>query len=145
MRIRNFLLADAIAVSSDKKVFIHGAGVTSIPAADFPYAHPKLGIFITLVFEEGEVGTPRRALVVLRDEKPGGSLPETLLDVNLSPPDGMGNLVIMSLVSDIVGLGFPRQSRYGFVLSVDGVELDCIRVEVGTPTPTLGRGSSGEP
>jgi hypothetical protein len=145
MRLRNFLLADAVAVSSDNKAYIHGAGVTSIPAADFPYAHPKLGIFITLVFEEGELGAPHRALVVLRDEKPGGSSPETLLDVNLSPPDRMANLVVMSLAGDVVGLGFPRQSRYGFVLSVDGVELDRIRVEVGTPTPKLDRGSSGEP
>ena len=71
-----------------------------------------------------------------------GRLNGTLLDVNLSPPHGMGNLVVMNLVSDIVGLGFPRQSRYGFVLSMDGVELDCIRVEVGTPIPTLGEMSS---
>lgn len=139
MRLRNFILADAVAVNSDNKTYIHGAGVTSIPATDFPYGHPKLGIFITLVFENDELGTSHRLLVLLQDENRDGQ-PEILLDTNMSPPENMdiqSELAVMSLAGDIVGLSFPKPSQYGFVLLVDGRELDRVRVDVGTPTLML--------
>lgn len=63
----------------------------------------------------------------------------TLLETDIQIPRGEeanpNQPIVVNLLGEIAGLVFPIPSRYWFVLSLDGKELDRLLVAVGTPPP----------
>jgi hypothetical protein len=135
MKVRNFILADAVS-RGDGKLYIHGAGITSIDAGDFPYTHPRLGMLITLVREDERLGGTHRILVELTTAN--GERVATLLETEIQLPGEEARSdqpLVANLLGEFAGLVFPTRSRYWLVLSVDDQELDRLPVAVGTPPP----------
>jgi hypothetical protein len=134
VKVRNFILADSVAQGGQKKTYIHGAGVTSITAPAFPYAHPKLGMLLTLV-REAEEGA-REVVVALKDDQ-GGDIAELIhadvpaFEVATSPP------TVLVVLSDISGVPFPAAGRYWIVLTVGDEELDRMVLDVVEGPPGI--------
>jgi len=133
MRVRNFMLAEAIA-GRDGYHVIHGAGFTGLNVQRFPYTHQKVSLYVTLVREAQDTAGGHRLQVELLD--PDLNKLEALADGQIelpSEPDGDDPLLI-TYVGQCAGIGFPRQGIYSITLSVDGVELDRMTIAVGDHT-----------
>jgi hypothetical protein len=136
MRVRDFIIADTVT-AADRKAYIHGAGVKSIPATTFPYAHPKLGLYVTIVFEQAERGDPHRVVVAVQER--GQNAAAVIVDSGETRfPDvrvaGEETVFTATFVVDVVGLEFSKAGSYAFVLIVDEQELDGIWFDVGATT-----------
>jgi hypothetical protein len=128
VKVRNFILADAVAQGGQKKTYIHGAGVTSITAPAFPHVHPKLGMLLTLVREGDEVANQ----VVVKLEDGQGHEIARLIETDLPAHDEPTVPPTLVLVlSDMSGLPFPAAGRYWIVLTVGDEELDRMVLDLG--------------
>jgi len=133
MKVRNFIVADAVAQGPGGKMFIHGGGLTSVVAPRFPYAQPRLGLLVTLVYDrpEDDVGH-QQVRVVLEDDQ--GQEVTRLIDHEAEPPpepfaERKSN-ALLHMVGEISGLSFATPGRYWVVLSLDGEELDRMMLDV---------------
>ncbi len=146
MRIRNFIVADAISQGPDGKFFVHGGGVTSIDAFGFPYAHPSLGVLITLVYEGPEDDVEQHIEVVVAKE--GASTGNTLLDMTApTPPDAFEareSWRLIHLIGTVSGLQFEESGLYWVALRLNDREVDRMVLmvsEIARP-PELPSGSA---
>jgi hypothetical protein len=132
MRIRNFIIADAVAPGLEGKTFVHGGGVSAIAAPQFPYVHPRLGLMITLVYESPEDDIPHRLKVVIEND----AADEIAVPVDSeipAPPESFETregFRLIHLLGDIAGLLFEEPGRYWVALRVDDNELDRMVLEV---------------
>jgi hypothetical protein len=114
-------------------MFIHGGGVTSIAAPAFPYAHPRLGLLVTLVYEGPEDDdAPHQLRVAIEDDQ--GQEITRLVELESSPPpqrfETRDTKALLHLLGDAAGLSFPEPGRYWVVLSLNDDELDRIVLDV---------------
>lgn len=133
MRVRNFILADAVAGGPQGKTFVHGAGVSGIAAAEFPYVQPQLGLLLTLVYESPEDDIEHHVEIVVEDDE--GTETAKVLEFTTPPPtegfDAREAFRLVHLVGDVVGLEFEHPGRYWIILKLDDTELDRMVLGVG--------------
>jgi len=130
MRLRTFILADAVTVSADGKAFIHGGGVGRVYAQSFPWTQPQLAAFVTLVGEGEEPGSEHTLSLGFRG--PRGQDLEARVDGDFKiPPRGRDDVeATINFTTQFIGAEFPEPGVYWLCLVFDGVELDRIPVSV---------------
>jgi hypothetical protein len=137
VRIRNFILADAVSPGHGKKIFIHGAGVAMITGPEFPYVHPRLGLFVTLIYESAEDDAVHRVRVLCKDEH-DHEVAEVLTIETPVPPvafEARDSFQLINVAGDIAGLAFETPGRYWIVLELDDHELDRMVLNVAEGPP----------
>jgi hypothetical protein len=130
MRVRNFLLADAVAVGPEGKAFIHGAGIDRVHAMTFPWTQPQLAAYITLLREEEQFGSDH--YFRFRFLRPDGSRlgPEIGGNFRIPTPQDPDSPVQMNLALALAGIEFPEAGRYEAELEVDEEVLDSLPLVV---------------
>lgn len=134
MRIRNFIVADAVSQGPQGKFYVHGGGVTSIGALAFPYVHPTLGLLATIVYDSPEDDIEHHLEVLVQMD--GSDRPEsTIVDLHTDkPPDAFEmrrSWHLLHLIGDVNGLQFKEPGRYWVVLKIDASERDRLMIDVG--------------
>jgi hypothetical protein len=129
MKIRAFLIADAVTTSQGKS-YIHGGSITQI-AGEFPFTQPALSVFLRLERENEELGTDH--LVEIRLLTPGGD-EMVQLTTNTRIPGGAAEDYPMTVdfVGQFYGLRFEAPGLYHFAASIDGSEVDRIPLALET-------------
>lgn len=131
MRVRNFIVADAVSPGLQGKMFVHGGGVTSIAAAAFPYVHPQLGLLLTLVYEGPEDDIEQRVQVAIENNE--GDEVATVLDLETDKPsepfEERKSFLLIHLLGEMAGLQFEKPGRYWMVLKLNGEELDRMMLD----------------
>ncbi len=137
MRIRNFIVADAVAGGEVGKVFIHGGGVTSIRAIEFPYVHPQLGLMLTLVYEGPEDDIEQHVTVTILDD--AGEERATVIDLQAPVPEETfeqrESWQLLHVLGQVAGLRFTEPGRYWVVLRVNDAEIDRMVLNVELVAP----------
>lgn len=139
MRIRAFLLADAVAADAVGKGFIHGAGVSAINAASFPWTQPQLAIYVMLEREEEPYGVDHS--LALRFVRPDGEPlgPEIGSNFRIEQGEFEGLPERVNFAATLNGLLFPEAGVYTVVLQLDGEELDRTHIYVRAVDVDAGR------
>jgi hypothetical protein len=123
MRIRNFMLADAVAASADGKAYIHGGGITSVTAASFPATHPQLAVYLVLEREDEQFGTEHTLdlrIVSASGASVGGT--QTVGVVAFRPGEIAGIPEHVTVAATFVGFAFPEAGLYYVIAVIDGDE-----------------------
>lgn len=130
MRIRAFLLADAVAADAVGKGFIHGAGVGAINATSFPWTQPQLAVYVMLEREDEAYGSDHSlALTFYRpDGEPLGPEIETNFRIERGEVESSPERV--NLAATLNGLVFPEDGVYTVALRLDDRELDRTHIYV---------------
>ncbi|HEY7934549.1 MAG TPA: hypothetical protein VID48_12075 [Solirubrobacteraceae bacterium] len=135
MRVRNFILADA--VGGEGIYFLHGAGLERIQAHQFPHIHPTIGVLVTLVLEPGDKATESQLTIALVQED--GVAVDVLMQGKLAlpeiPEDPDQGVSVINLVAQKIGLTVPRGGRHWVTLEVGEMELDRTALAVGALAP----------
>jgi hypothetical protein len=141
MRIRNFIVADAISPGLQGKWFVHGGGVTEIAAFEFPHIQAQLGLLITLVYEGPEDDIEQHVeIAIVSDE---GVETAKLLDLPAAKPadafESRKTWALLHLIGEVNGLLFEEPGRYWVVLMLNGTEMDRMVLQVHRlgPPPSL--------
>lgn len=141
MRIRNFIVADAVSGGPQGKWFVHGGGVTQISAFEFPYVQAKLGLLVTLVYEGPEDDIEHDVEIAIASD--AGIETTKLLQLHApKPPEAFEtrkSWQLLHLVGDVSGLPFDEPGRYWVVLKLNGNEMDRMLLDVERlgPPPSL--------
>lgn len=129
MKVRNFILADA--ASGEGLFFLHGAGISTIAVQGFPYAHPRISVFVTLVVGEDDKPGNRELVIALteRDGKPVDRILTGTLELPSIGPGTTGAgtpapIAVINIVAHKVGLRAAREGLHWVALEVDGEQLD---------------------
>jgi hypothetical protein len=124
MRVRNFILADAIA--GDGLYFLHGAGLGRIQVREFPHIHPTISLLVTLVLERGdEAGEPEFKIALAQgDGQPVDVIMQGKIQLPEIPVGPDQDEPVINLVARKVGMRVPGQGRHWVTLEVGGIELD---------------------
>ena len=131
MRIRNFIIADAVS-GAQGKWFVHGGGVTKIGAVEFPYVQAKLGLLVTLVYEGPEDDIEHDVEIAIVSD--AGVETAKLINLHTSKPpkafEARESWQLLHLVGDISGLRFDEPGRYWVVLKLNGDQMDRMLLDV---------------
>jgi hypothetical protein len=132
MRIRNFIVADAVSGGPQGKWFVHGGGVTEISAFEFPYIQAKLGLLITLVYDGPEDDTEQDVEIAIVSD--AGVETAKLLQLHAPKPpeafEARESWQLIHLIGDVSGLRFDEPGRYWVVLKLNGNEMDRMLLDV---------------
>ncbi len=141
MRIRNFIIADAVSPGPQGKMFVHGGGVTKIGALQFPFVQAKLGLLVTLVYESPEDDVEQHVEIAIVNDQDVETV--KLLDLEApKPPESFETREawrLLHLIGDVSGLLFEEPGRYWVVLKLNGNEIDRMLLDVervGLPPPS---------
>lgn len=131
MKVRAFLIADAVSSGEEGKLFIHGGGITRITGS-FPLTQPALSILVRLEREDEELGTDHQ-LVVRMINPAGAQVVE--LDTNYRIPGSANEQYPMTVdfVGGFTGLEFEEPGLYHFVAVIDGTEVDRLPLALDPP------------
>ena len=138
MRMRAFLIADAVSADAAGKGYLHGAGVAEINATSFPWTQPQLAVYAVLEREDEAYGSDHSVAIRLL-----GPAEQTLheLGTNLrldrGPDPELPERVTIALTLN--GIVFPEPGVYAFVVAFDDDEMDriLVRVQEAGPQPQL--------
>ena len=125
MILRAFILADAVTFTADGKYFIHGGGVDRIFAAHFPWTHPQLAAFVTLVPEADDVpGSDRHLEIEFVDEDDQPIEARIGGNFRIPPSDASrGRFPTVHFNGNFVGVAFREPGVYWVRALVDHQEL----------------------
>lgn len=136
MRIPLAFVADEANVSQEGKLNVMGI-FDRIAGAEFPVVHPKMVFAFRVESEFGDSGRVYPVAVRLVDEE-GLVLFEA--DGQIAPPAmEAGSFATANQVFSLVGVQFPHEGRYRFVVSIAGLDEHETPFLVTSPAhdPTL--------
>jgi hypothetical protein len=122
MILRSFLLADAVDVGPNGKVFIHGGAVSRIFAQRFPWVHPTIAVFARLegVLEE----TGREHQITIRVQAPSDeSVAVASAPFKIAAPSDAELPPDVNFAMTFAGVRIAEPGLYHVILEVDGDEL----------------------
>jgi Family of unknown function (DUF6941) len=119
MEVEFAFLADAAQVSPDGKLYVLGAGVDRLMAAQFPAVHPLLTLVVKLKLHATECERPHQVEVELWD--PDGQTIGAKVETGFSAPRQPGSRpAFAQIVLSMVQLQFEQPGDYAFQVLVDG-------------------------
>lgn len=124
MKLDTFLLADAAATAPNKKLFIHGGGITRIDAPDFPYLQTQFGIVLRFSCDD-ETDAGADHTFGFRILQPDGSELYPAVEAPIhAPPDHHkwveGEEVFRSVVIQAGPVAFEGPGVYAIEIKLDG-------------------------
>ena len=143
IEIRIFTLADhAEAIASNGKLYINGAGITSIGMGTIPSGLPPISLALRLAIPWHKRTEPVRITIRVLNEDRTAVVPEPLLDVpaEVGRPPGMrpGDEAAVNAAIALGGLPIAREGTIYFQLDADGetiarlpLKLTRLRVAIG--------------
>jgi hypothetical protein len=128
------MLAEAIG-GADGYHYIHGAGFTGLNVQRFPYTHPTISVYLTLVREQQDPDGAHDLQVELRDSsgQARGMLVQSSIELPKQP--GGSDPLVLTYVGNCAGLHFPQPGVYWVTLSFDDRELDRLAINVAAHNP----------
>lgn len=145
-------LADSVVVA-DGKLFVQGAGWTTISASSFPVHHDRIGIGVLIHVPYSATNQMHALEVEMQDfdNQPvsiGDAPPEVSPDGRLYKLGGqfnvgrppllpVGDEQIVPIALNVNGMRFEVPGMYSVVISIDGTEMRRLpfRVQPIQPTP----------
>jgi hypothetical protein len=140
VRVRTFLLADAVDIGTAGKIYVHGGGINQISPPTYPWTLPQLGVLVTLEREEEELGSDhylRLTFVAPSGETIG---PELATNFRVPAPSVAETPVQIHFSMSVSGVRFPTPGVYAVEVAVDRTVLDRLRL-VLAEAPALNNGS----
>lgn len=136
MRTEIFTLCDAAAISSERKLIVHGA-FDNIYAAEAPFSYPACAIAIRLRCDITDEGKHTLTLKIVNSD--GKDLLNPLqggLEIQ-APPADLRTFCVDHIVN-LRGLAIPAYDEYEISLLVDGQILGTIPFTVNKPAKKQG-------
>lgn len=130
MKLRNFIVADAVDFGSGGKVFIHGGGVTEIQAAKLPWPQPQLSVLVTLQPEDEAPGTDHVISVRFLREDGSPLGPELESNFRIGPREEPHETGGFHFGAGFAGVVFPEAGLYWVQVSVDETEIDRVPLRI---------------
>jgi hypothetical protein len=129
VRVRGFLIADAVSADAGGKAYLHGAGIAEINATAFPWTQPQLAVYALLEREEEAYGSDHS--LSLRLVGPGEqALTELGANVRIDRSEDPELSERVNLAVTLNGIVFPEPGVYAFVVTFDNDEIDRVLVRV---------------
>ena len=132
MRLDTFLLADAATAPPDRKLYIHGGGLTIIRAPIIPISVP-LSVAIRLEVDEEELHSPHELELSFTGPAGGAAWPSQRLafgPVEQLEPIAEGEERYIQLALSFGAVTFASIGIYRLVLAADGETLRDMTVPV---------------
>lgn len=132
MKLRVFLVADAVSLGEAGKFFVHGGGITRIEAESFPLTQPQLSVLVRLEREDEGLGTDHQ--LVVQVIQPDGSHLADLKTNYRIPGSADGDFpMTVNFAGGFSGLRFEQPGLYQVAIVNDEVELDRLPLLLEKP------------
>jgi hypothetical protein len=123
MILRSFILADAVDVGPNGKVFIHGGAVSRIFAREFPWTHPTVAVFARLEGTRDEIGSEHSFAIRIQRDDGGEPVADVESPFRLVEPSDSELPPDVNFAMTFAGVRFIEAGMYHVTIEVDGEEL----------------------
>ncbi|MGH2406456.1 MAG: tetratricopeptide repeat protein [Candidatus Limnocylindrales bacterium] len=130
MRILLALLAEHATASTDGRLYVVGGGIRTLQFASFPAIQPRLSVALGIEVGPSELGNEHTLSILA--EGPRAELVFRPVKVTFSMPPGpdRARAGYFHFVSNMDNVAFATAGEYGFVVHVDGVEIERVGIRV---------------
>lgn len=153
MRLRSFVLADAVVVQPDGKAVIFGAGIGRIIAQTLPWSQPQLAAYITVEIDQEPAESVHTFTVEVLDPEEtaivNGRVTGSFAVPNRPPNALDGELLSINFAPVFAALQFSQSGLHYVRLAFDDQEMDRFPLAVTlepreepTTWTTIGQGGS---
>jgi hypothetical protein len=129
VKVRAFMLADAVDTGPGGKLFVHGGGISRIrPPVGYPWTQPQLAVLLILEREGEPVGSDHEIQLRIVDANGETLGPELPVNFRFPPPVAEEAPTLVNLSATIAGLTFEAPGIYSVEARVDGELIDRLRL-----------------
>jgi hypothetical protein len=140
VKLRAFLVGDAVSTGDGGKVFVHGGGIRLIRPTHYPWSHAQLGFLLTIEADDEVPGSDHEVTIRVLDPD-GARLADLTSGFRLGPAEH-GLPPEFSFAATVQGLVLPVPGRYELVALVDEDEIARFPLVAVEPKAPNGGGES---
>lgn len=133
MRLRSFLLADAVSLGEAGKIYVHGGGIVRLTVESFPWTQPQIDVLLRLERTTEEIGSDHEVVIRLVNQG-GETMAELRANYRVPKPPDPDTPLTMNMAGGFTGVPFPEPGPYAVLALVDGVEIDRLPLHIDTMT-----------